>query len=359
MGRAGRSGGGGSFGGGRSSFGGGSRSSGGRSSFSSGSSFGSSSSSSRSSTPKSSTPKSSGGSIFGGSSTRPSSYGGNSYGSKNIIIANSGNRYNGGSNGYNTSGGGNYRNDNDSSGCLTTIMWFIIITVVVSLLLFLFIGMSGNVTYSTIEREALPKGSVIETKYFTDELDWIKNKTELEKGLKHFYNETGVQPYLYITDNVDGKHIDNTDGLKSFSEKLYGELFKDEAHLLFIFYEYDGDYAFYYVAGAQAKTVVDSEAADILMDYVEKYYYSSMSEEEMFSTAFANAADDMMEVYESPWIKVFMIIGAGAVLVIIFVFWKSAKEQKNKEAEQTEKILNTKLDEFGDSDIEDLENKYK
>ena len=41
-----------------------------------------------------------------------------------------------------------------------------------------------------------------ETGYYTDaDGDWIHNESELVSGLKQFYRETGVQPYVYILPN--------------------------------------------------------------------------------------------------------------------------------------------------------------
>ena len=50
-------------------------------------------------------------------------------------------------------------------------------------------GNSNNITVSTIEREALPKGAVNETSYFTDQAGWISNQTQMTQGLRHFYQE--------------------------------------------------------------------------------------------------------------------------------------------------------------------------
>ncbi|MGB4439204.1 MAG: hypothetical protein WBJ13_08295 [Sedimentibacter sp.] len=65
-----------------------------------------------------------------------------------------------------------------------------------------------------------------------------------------------------------------------------------------------------------------------------------------------------MTVTKSPWIIVWFTIGAVVLVVILFVWWKKAKEQKNLEAEQTKKILETPLDEFGDTEAEELAKKY-
>lgn len=262
-------------------------------------------------------------------------------------------------------GGGRRKSSPGGCGCLTAVIIVVIIMIILmafllSINLMSSSSSSGGITKSTIEREALPKGSVNETEYFTDKLGWIGNKTKLTEGLKYFYKKTGVQPHLYITDNVNGNSYSTEDELDSFANKLYDELFTDEAHLLFVFYEYDGFYMDRYVCGTQAKTVIDSEAADILLDYVDKYYYDqNLSEEEFFSKAFSDAADRIMTVTKSPWIPVMIVFGIIVLVVILFIWWKSVKKQKNIEAKQAEDILNTPLERFGDTTAEDLAKKYE
>ena len=45
--------------------------------------------------------------------------------------------------------------------------------------------------------------------------------------------------------------------------------------------------------------------------------------------------------------------------LLLYSWWKKAKQQKNLEAEQTKKILETDLNTFEDNELKDLENKYK
>lgn len=218
----------------------------------------------------------------------------------------------------------------------------------------------SNITASTVQREALPKGSVQETEYYTDELGWIQNRTRMLQGFKQFYQKTGVQPHLYITDNVNGNNYPTMDELEEYSNQLYDKLFTDEAHLLLVFFEYDpSQYMSYYVTGTQAKAVIDGEAGDILLDYIDRYYYQDMTDEEFFSKAFADAGDRIMQVTRSPWIPVFIVIGAAGVLIIAFVWWKNAKKQKAAEDEKTRTILETPLETFGDTDAEALGKKYE
>ncbi len=252
-------------------------------------------------------------------------------------------------------------------GCSSTIMVMIILAIMIVLIIVFALNSNSNspstsntdITVSSIQREALPKGSVNETDYYRDELGWIGNQTQLLQGLKYFYQETGVQPYLFITDEINGSHSPSTSDLDAFANALYDQLFTDEAHLLFVFFEYDGGYMDRYVCGTQAKTVIDTEAADILLDYIDRYYYDdNLTDEEFFSKSFSDAADRIMTVTRSPWITVFIIIFSAVILIVLFLWWKNIKKQKNIEAKQTEEMLKTPLEKFSDSEARELAKKY-
>ncbi len=218
---------------------------------------------------------------------------------------------------------------------------------------------SGDITSSSVNRVPLPAGSVNETDYYTDTLDWIGNRTKLTAGLKHFYEKTGVQPHLYITDSVDGNQHPSSAELDAYARRLYDELFTDEAHLLLVFFEHDNQYMDQYVAGTQAKVVIDAEAADILLDYLDLYYYDdNLSDEEYFSKAFTEAADRIMTVTRSPLVPVLLVFGFVVLVAILFIWWRHAKDQKNLEARRTEEVLKTPLERFGDTEAEELTKKY-
>ncbi len=73
-------------------------------------------------------------------------------------------------------------------GCLVGVLAALIVVVVLATVFSDFGGVSSSgVTASTIQREALPAGSVVETRYYTDELGWIRNETELTAGMRNFY----------------------------------------------------------------------------------------------------------------------------------------------------------------------------
>lgn len=218
---------------------------------------------------------------------------------------------------------------------------------------------SSEVSRSTVEREKLPPSAVKETAYYTDaDGSWIYSPSTLESGMRAFYQNTGVQPYLYILPNGA---TTSTQDLSRQAEKLYDQLFTDEGHFLLVFCD-DGYGSFHcgYTVGSQAKTVMDDEAVGILADYLDRYYSDySLSEEEIFSKTFSSTATRIMTVTQSPVVPVAICIAVIVVVVLIFLGIKEYNKKKQRDQEYTEKILNTPLGKFGDQELEDLANKYK
>ncbi|MDO4287355.1 MAG: hypothetical protein Q4C40_06490 [Eubacteriales bacterium] len=263
-------------------------------------------------------------------------------------------------------GGGRPPKKNDQGGgCLAGVLLAVGVMVVVIAIFLMVAVQSDDVTKSTVQREPLPAGAVVETEYYTDEPGWITNSSELTRGMKEFYRDTGVQPYLYIITDLDGDTSPSPSELGEYAEQLYSQLFTDQAHFLLVFCDDgQGSYNCGYWIGAQASAIMDDEAVAILADYLNTYYYGDMDDEEFFSTTFSKTADRIMTVTKSPWptvIKIIVIV-AGIVIVLLlgYTWWRKAKEQKNKEAEQMEDILNTPLEKFGEEDeAENLAKKYQ
>ncbi|SEO43953.1 hypothetical protein SAMN04488134_107144 [Amphibacillus marinus] len=220
----------------------------------------------------------------------------------------------------------------------------------------------SGITPSTIERAPLESGVVNETDYFTDELNWVDNQTVLTNGLSHFYNETGVQPYVYMTDNIEGDFSPSFSSIEDYGNLLYDALFTDEAHLLLLFVEgIPADaYSMHYVTGTQAQTVIDAEAGDILFDYVAYYYdQDDVADSEFLSLAFQQTADAIMNNETDPFlIAVFVAFGVA----VIFAFYYHIRKQKQRrsqfEGEKTEEMLNQPIEKFGTVTADSLASKY-
>lgn len=255
----------------------------------------------------------------------------------------------------NNNGGGS------GNGCGSLL----IIGLVILLVLFLFGqiagGGSGSVESSSRDREPLPAGSVQETAYITDQANWINNASQAEEGLRYFYDQTGVQPHLLITDSIDGQTTADTNVVKGFANDFYEENFDDEAHLLLVFYEpQPNQYMTYYLPGRQAESVIDDEAGQILLDYLDQNYTdSSLSDEEYFSKSFRQAADRMMTVTRSPWPWIIGLIVLAGIIYLIYQWWQKKQAAEKERQRQTEEILSRPIESFGQNDLEDLENKYR
>ena len=230
-------------------------------------------------------------------------------------------------------------------------------------------GSSGtSITSSTVNRERLESTTLKVTDYtYHDDLDWITNPTKLKDGMYHFFELTGVQPFLYITDDVGAKGIPTDAELEEFGNKIYDKYFEDEAHLLVVFYEKDEKYRSFYITGTEAKTVIDDEAGEILLDYIDHYYYSNYDESEFFGRSFSEAADRIMRKTESPFFPIAVLVIITVIVVVLFSWWKKRKKHRLEEMKKAKDILDSDLNEFGGSDytgygsgssVDDLKKKY-
>ena len=390
---------GGGFGGSRSS---GMRSSGGGGrSFSSGSrSFGSFSGGRSSSTFNHSRPKSN---SFGNYHSSPFSSGGSPRPVRPFIFINPGSSYSKPSSPYqspySSSGSNGYGQPQENKGSyhkgyrgvtsgprvnIGCLYSFLLIIIVLTLMAVVFGGLwasfygeqnassQSDITYSTTQREPLPANAVtVKNGYYTDDLGWITKKSTVENGMKSFYDATGVMPYLYLTDTVDGETSPKKNDFINFADATYDELFTaangqiDEAHLLVIFHEYyDGEYTVYYTAGVQAQSVIDEEAGEILMDYFDRYYYdSSKDNSQYFAAVFEEAGAAIMKITRPAWYYPTIIGGIFIVLIAILAIFRIRAKNKKEQDERDKEILNTPLQTFGDTETtqkaEELAKKYE
>lgn len=205
------------------------------------------------------------------------------------------------------------------------------------------------------------------------------------------------------------------------AQEYYGQHFNDENHVL-LYYAYleeaEADTAVM-IVGDNAYTVFDDNMQDRFWNIYDEYYYGDYSEAEWLGYSFEDMAREMRNsisnnkpfnslCYEDnlKWIKMAdkddlvdgfkafynatgiqafvvlvdystlpgVVISTGnnstvlktfiiaiAVIIVVFIlykWWKKKQQRKKEEAEQTERILNTPLEKFGTSEVDDLMNKY-
>lgn len=250
----------------------------------------------------------------------------------------------------------------------SVISTVLIVLILVATLIFIGSAMKGSGidsdtrAYSTEVRTALSSSAVSKTSYYTDEDgDWIHSPSKLTSGLEDFYKRTGVQPYVYILKNGSMTDIDK---LTDKSKELYGKLFKDEGHFLLVFCDDgNGSYNCGYTAGNKARQVMDDEAIGILQTNLETAYATADSDEEVFSDAFRETGTNIMHAADvkkngnetSNVLKTIgtvsgiALIGIAGAGIVIYIRNKK-KEQDNERQEEVDKIMNTPLEKFGDTD---------
>jgi hypothetical protein len=206
---------------------------------------------------------------------------------------------------------------------------------------------TNSIQVSTVDREKLSDSLTKETAYYQDDLGWIGNSAKLEKGLKYFYQTTGVFPYLWITDNIDGDRWPSDDTIDAKLEEMYTNLFQDEGHSIILYLDAgNGEYITRCLRGASAKTVLDSEATEILLDYLDAYATSDLDDETYFATCFTKAADRMMNrtTTTKDVVKTVVVaVAVVAVVIILVIFFLKRRKMKLEQAKIDEEILNSKL----------------
>lgn len=256
-------------------------------------------------------------------------------------------------------------------GCSTafSVIVFVIILMVV---LFNISGIScvscGSVVKSTEKRDKLDSGYVEEVyPCYTDGIGWIgSNSSKLTNSMDSFYDKTGVQPYLVLVPY--GEVELNADAEEAYLNALYESIFTDEGHFLVAYFACDGDSSyvmdgdFRYITGNSTRTVMDDEAMRIFESYLMKNYNNTdLSVEQLFANSFKESGKAIMRGPLHMRYVILIIAGmiAAVVIVVLLInWWKKRKAQKNKEAEDLEKILSTPLETFGDKELDGLKDKY-
>ncbi len=268
---------------------------------------------------------------------RSSYSGGSSRSSHRSSYHHSGGSYSGGS------GGGG------CSGCFSSIIALMMPVALFAVFFIFFAVKTGNagdlgIERSTIQREPLPssKCDYVDEWYRDDWGDWIDEsgeKASLISGMREFYDATGVQPYLYIM-GEEGKDYKSEGSLEEYAENKYKELFgDDEGHLLVVFREYPNASSNYIVTvtpGHDAEAaVMDEQAREILLDYID-YYYSnqSLNEGQFFSRSFEKAASRIMTKQMSLRAIVTIIVIAVIVGIALIIVISVVRKSKEKVAKQ-------------------------
>ena len=135
--------------------------------------------------------------------------------------------------------------------------------------------------------------------YFTDELDLLEGDTsgQVTELMQAFHEMSGIQPHLYITDNLFGDPDPDSDTIEKWLYETYYKLFGDEGHFLLLYLtDLQAEvYQTWYVYGDDTTMVFEPYEWDDLLYYIDENYAYCSTYEEMFAQSF----NDMIVAYES------------------------------------------------------------
>jgi hypothetical protein len=218
---------------------------------------------------------------------------------------------------------------------------------------------------STKNREKLTQVASFNSNCVVDQISWFDNVNSAGSKLKTFYDETGIQPYVYLL-SYNSSLTSESDKV-AYAENLFQSLgLADNAFLYVYFAEQDTDNDvgyMCYVAGTRASAVLDDEAIDIFWSYIDNYWYTDYSTDEMFQKVYTKTANTIMTKSKTfadvAYIfAIILVICVIAVVTVIIIGKK--KEASAAKAEETERILNTPMQDLVKSSENDpLIDKYK
>lgn len=242
-----------------------------------------------------------------------------------------------------------YHGSGSGGGCLSQIIAGVIVLVIVLAVLFAQYGGGGSSVKSTIQREKINSGNAYISDCIIDELGWFDRETKTESKLKDFWKETGVQPFIYLKDYDASLTTD--DAKTEWAENYYDENFETENIFLFVYFaeeDVDNDVGYMsYVNGYETSSVMDSEAIEIFWNYIDRYWYSDMSTDDLFITVFDKTGSTIMKVSTTgkDIVKYILIVVIVLVLGVVLIRYVKLKNKRAKEeAEEKQKILETPLE---------------
>lgn len=242
-----------------------------------------------------------------------------------------------------------YHGSGSSGGCLSQIIAGVIVLVIVLAVLSAQYGWGSSSVKSTIQRTKIDSGNAYISNCIVDELGWFDNESKTETRLKDFWKETGVQPYIYLKD-YDPEL--NTDAEKEeWATNYYDNNFDTENIFLFVYFaeqDVDNDVGYMcYANGYETSSVMDSEALEIFWNYIDRYWYSDLSTDDLFVTVFDKTGNTIMKVSTTgkDIVKWVLIIVVVIVVGVVFIRYIKLKNKRAKEeAEEKQKILETPLE---------------
>lgn len=174
-----------------------------------------------------------------------------------------------------------------------------------------------------------------------NDLFTLEEESAIKTSMEAFYQETGVEPYLYAFDAIDlpseyGNEITET-ALEKYANDIYTNTFYDEGHFMILYAETRDSsgnmtaWDWIDCTGFDAIDIVDNDAFDDFIYSMQKYLRSESSQGIAISKAFDDATESIMQP-DYPSLVFIVIFFIFFLTIPIVGVVRSAKEIKEVNA---------------------------
>ncbi len=157
-------------------------------------------------------------------------------------------------------------------------------------------GSGSSSTASATVRQKADTGVSFSSSCILDELGWVDDVAATGKNLKPFYDATGVQPYVYL--KAYDASLSTDEEKETYANNWYDENIGNEGTFLYIYFaeeDSDNDLGYMYCAeGYDIESVMDADALNTFWNYINEYWYSDLSMDDMLIQVFDSTAKAIM-----------------------------------------------------------------
>lgn len=214
------------------------------------------------------------------------------------------------------------------TGCFSVLVLFILVVGLFQSLPDSGSSQNSEIAVSRTERTAVT-GTSTYADWYLDELAFIDHDTDLTDGLKYFYSQTGIQPYVMLLEYDPSVWINgewNENAAEEYLAQVYNDTFSDNGHMIFAYFacendSEDMDGTFYLYYGSAAYSIMDHEAETIFWSYFDMNYNNlDLSIAEFIGQTFCETADNIMHIStdgNNPLITAAVVFAVICVIVVI------------------------------------------
>ena len=203
-----------------------------------------------------------------------------------------------------------------------------------------------NVPANTTNRDALELSIANQNApVLIDHLGFVPNQAGLNNAVRSFHNATGIWVTLYITDNINGVYHPVTQVapyVGDYTLNIFDTYLQSGANMLLFIYDDEvlSDWDVFTRVGNQATLVMDTEAEQILIAYLETHWFNeSLTMSQVFERTLNDTASRIMSVDRPLWFYLALAAIPLGIVIIAFLAYNARNKRRREQEAHDERIL--------------------